>query len=876
MELFVSNLVTVIKMGTSFMNTITASITTPSGSLPDSINGIKADTLSQLSSFGFQVPVWMTIPSTVFNEYIPKAILEQSSEEIAAFVKNVTLDDSLIASIHNWLYKHGLEDEFLAVRTSICTDSSCEHTYSGQLKTHLCVRMNELPEAILDIWASPFSAKATAYRAQWGIAPSEVRIGIIIQKMIPSEVSGVAMCFDPSSGSRSTIAITSAYGINDNNSTLHTEYDLYNVNFSGKTPSRVSKVYEKKNRIIPNLLTGSGTTISPVPYGMRSRSSLSAPQVMALATITRALSLKTAKPQIIDWALFEGKFHILQSRAVTSLENIPDTTEPPRKWQIPSSPLYSSDYISPLIYSIVKKCNSEAFQTFYDKSHHGRTATGKCFDFLGYQNGHMYIDKKIHDELMFSLPFGVVSIANSENISPLTEACTYIKSASEINRIEKRLKKLLSTPQDSIQYRSFLDCTFSELLDAFIEVEKQLSQLWELFFINQHYINSFGGLHLNTNRKQQHQLQVLLDQANFTTANAGIFGELMNICCIADAINARPSMKQLFEKCSTSEIRRKLGLDASIVPDDKDISIAIIRKLLLKHIETINCGIADLTDFNSDSKKLDTSINILRIYVKNGITSKSLLLNNKKNEDTAISDKKFSFSLSNFRKKYTFRKLKKLSAQKAPLNKMASTRLKQLKHYIELLGKKFFAEGVICEPMDIQYVTSTEIFDYIRGQSVTSNLKNLISIRKQELQSRSTSGINKEIFSTHGVVYHSASDLNFHSNKLQNISLLQGIGNEIDAVSGKIILEEQLHEIDSLKDSILVVRNSNPDWIPYLPLIKGLIIQKGSLNSELSLACSILKIPMILIENCSIKEFKDDEQVELDSNSGKISILTRN
>jgi pyruvate,water dikinase len=857
------------------MNTITTSITTSFGSHPDTINGIKADTLSQLISLGFQVPAWMTIPSTVFNEHVPNSTLEQPSEEIVTFIKNMTLDTSLISSIHNWIYKMGLEDEFFAVRSSICTDRSYEHTFAGQLKTHLCVRMNELPDAILDIWASPFSSKASAYRAQWGIASDAVRIGVIIQKMVPSEVSGVAMCFDPLTGSRSTIAITSAYGINDNSSTLYTDYDLYTVNFSGKTPSRVSKVYEKKNRIIPNQLTGSGTTISPVPYDMRSQSSLSAPQVMALATITRALSSKTAKPQIIDWALSDGKFQILQSRAVSSLENIPDTTEPPQKWQIPSSPLYNSDYISPLIYSIIKKCNSEAFQTFYDRSHQDRATTKKNVEFLGYQNGRIYINKKIHDELVSSLPFGFVTAASPEDISLFTEICAHIASTSDINRIEKELKKLLDSPKDTIQYRSFLDYTFSELLDAYIEVERQLGLLWESLVVNQHFINSFCALYFNTNRKQHHQLQVLLEPTSITTDSSGILEELMNICSITDAINSRPSMKRLFEKCSTTEIRKKLSLDAVIAPVDDDISIAIIRKLLFKYIESVSSDIADLTDFNSDSKKLDTTIDILRTYVKNGITGNSLFLKNRKNEHATISEKKFSFSLSNFRKKHTAKKLKKLYTQKAFLNKMVGTHLKQMKRYIELLGKKFFAEGVISESMDIQYITMTEINDYIRGRSVTSNLKSLISARKQELQNSSTSRVNKEPFSTHGIIYHSTSDINFDGSKLQNISLFQGIGNEIDAVSGKIIMEEQLHKIDSLEDVILVVRNSNPEWIPYLPLIKGLIIQKGSPNSELCLVCSILKIPMVIIENCSIKEFKDYERVELDSISGKISILTK-
>ncbi len=857
------------------MNTITPTITAPSDSLSDSVYGIKADTLSQLSSFGFQVPTWMTIPSTVFGEYIPESMLEQSPEEIAIFIKNVKLDSSLINSIHNWIYTNGLEDELLAVRSSICTDSSFEHTYAGQLKTHLCIRMNELPDAIIDIWASPFSSKASAYRAQWGISPRDVRIAVILQRMVDTEVSGASMCFDPSTGSRSTITISSTYGINDISSTARTDCDLYTVNFSGKMPSRVSKIYEKKKRIIPNQLTGSGTALAPVPYAMRSRSSLSTSQVMAIATITRALSSKTAKPQIIDWALSEGKFYILQSRAVSSLENIPDSTEPVQQWHLPSSPIYNSDYISPLVYSIIKKCNSEAFQAFYDRSHQEEKNIEKSVEFLGYLHGHIYIDKKAHDTLISSLPFGFVHRSTTERVSLLTKAYAYYQSNVDIKLIVKELKRFLSSNQYSIHYQSFLDCTFRELLDLYLEVEKQLSRLWESLVVNQHYINALTSLHCTESGKIQNQQQVHFDQTTLTKGNTGILEEVINICSITDAIQSRPSMKHLFEKCPTSEIRRKLGLDASIAPDDSDISIAVIRKLIHKHMETISCSITDLTDFNSDSKKMDTTIDILRIYVKNGITIDSLFLNTEKNGLKSSANRKHSFSLNYFQKRYIARKLKTLYTQKVSLNKLVTVYLKQMKHCIGLLGKKLFAEGVISEPLDIQYATTNEVTDYLKGQSVTSNLKSLISIRKQELQINSSSGINKEPFSTHGIVYNSTSDLTYPDTKAQNITLFQGIGNEINTVSGRIIMEEQLHNIGSFNNAILVVRNSNLKWIPYLPLLKGLIIQKGSPDSELSIACSILKIPMVSIESCSVAEFRDNEQIELDSCSGKISFITK-
>jgi pyruvate,water dikinase len=157
--------------------------------------------------------------------------------------------------------------------------------------------------------------------------------------MITAESSGIAMCFDPSNGSRSNIVISSCYGINTGITTTRTDCDHFTINFSGKKASRISRIYEKKNRVIPDQLSGSGTIPGPVPYSMRSKSSLSSEQVMALATITRATTIKTGKPQILDWAFSKGTFYILQARTVNSLENIPDTTAKRQVWQLPASSL---------------------------------------------------------------------------------------------------------------------------------------------------------------------------------------------------------------------------------------------------------------------------------------------------------------------------------------------------------------------------------------------------------------------------------------------------------------------------------------------------------------------------------------------------------
>jgi pyruvate,water dikinase len=819
----------------------------------------------------------MVIPSTVFSEHIPNAILELSSPDVISFIRNIKLDVSLIDSIYSWIHANGMNNDLFAVRSSICIDNSDDHTFAGQLKTNLCVPQNELPDAILDVWTSPFSSKAIAYCAQWGIEPSSIRMAVVIQQMVETESSGVAMSFDPSNGSRSNISISSVYGINVTNSTSRTDCDQFTINFSGSKPTRISKVYEKRIRIVPDLLTGSGTAIAPVPYSIRSKSSLSAQQVMALATLTRALSLKTGKPQIVDWALSKGKFYIFQTRAVSSLENIPDTTEKQQVWQSPTFDLYKSKHVSPLLYSIIKKYNANAYRSFYNRTRFKAGKPINNFEFLGYINGQIFIDQQAYEKLTVALPFGslIASVQKRSSIfesirSHISLICNYVKNKS-VN--QKSLQQLQMTEITTAP--SFLECKFKELLDTYLEIEKQMGFLWESIIENEHYINAINSLLFTKTNDRAFSILDFFNPVDNLSNDSSALNELRNIFLIVDEIQSRPAMKDLFSQCTNSEIRKQLFLDSSIPPQSFDVSFAIIRKLIIRHIEKFNYNINDLTDFVSSNKKVDNFISILRIYSSQ---SKSLTddIRASKNPSTSKTGngKKLPFSFTSVHKNSLLNFLSGAYVSRKNLTQVKNAQLNKMKQILCIIAKKFYAEGILNAPEDIQFLTRDEIEDYISGRSVTTSLKSLTPLRKQE-SANEKQPIPHNSFSTHGIVYHSRSqNIPQHTNN-QSVTLFQGIGNGLGTVQGDIAIADEPWFSDSLENAIIVIGDSNPGWIQYLPLVKGVIIENGSLLSELSLTCSRLKIPLVVSETSYIKEINNGDTIELDSNSGKIFIINR-
>jgi pyruvate,water dikinase len=106
-----------------------------------------------------------------------------------------------------------LEDPPVAVRSSAIGEDSAEATFAGQQETILWVRgLDAVCEAVQTCWASLYSETAVAYRAQMG-GDGEPAMGVTIQLMVDSLISGVMFTCNPISGDPSMVAINASWGL---------------------------------------------------------------------------------------------------------------------------------------------------------------------------------------------------------------------------------------------------------------------------------------------------------------------------------------------------------------------------------------------------------------------------------------------------------------------------------------------------------------------------------------------------------------------------------------------------------------------------------------------------------------------------------------
>ncbi len=102
-----------------------------------------------------------------------------------------------------------------AVRSSALSEDSAAASFAGQFATVLGVRTREeIRDAILTVRSSRNSARVQAYSSAKGI-DSVHEMAVIVQRMVPAQISGILFTADPLTGSRAEMTGSFIHGLGD-------------------------------------------------------------------------------------------------------------------------------------------------------------------------------------------------------------------------------------------------------------------------------------------------------------------------------------------------------------------------------------------------------------------------------------------------------------------------------------------------------------------------------------------------------------------------------------------------------------------------------------------------------------------------------------
>lgn len=296
------------------------------------IAGGKGASLGEMTQAKIPVPKGFVILSDSFEKFLEETDLnveldsildqvnhkemqsiENASEEIKALILRAEMPKDIEKEIVKGFKK--LDSKFVAVRSSATSEDSSSAAWAGQLDSFLNTKENTLLENVKRCWASLFTPRAIFYRFEKDLHKTKISVAVVVQKMVESEISGIAFSVHPVTQDRNQLIIEAGIGLGEAIVSGQITPDSYVIE---KEPRRIiDKNVSEQERGLFKVETGGNEWKSTKEKGGEQK--LSDKQIEELSEIILRIENHYDFPCDIEWAYEKGKFFIVQSRPITTL-----------------------------------------------------------------------------------------------------------------------------------------------------------------------------------------------------------------------------------------------------------------------------------------------------------------------------------------------------------------------------------------------------------------------------------------------------------------------------------------------------------------------------------------------------------------------------
>ena len=296
--------------------------------------GGKGASLGEMAGSKFPVPPGFVVLAAAFDKYLQNTDInveieaaldkvkaedtesvEGAAEVIQHLIKSTNMSADLQQEILAEFGKLGAK--YVAVRSSATAEDSKIDSWAGELESYLHVTKDTVLENVRNCWASLFTPRAIFYRFARKLEKTKVSVAVVIQKMVESEVAGVAFSVHPITKDKNQMIIEAGWGLGESIVLGKITPDSYVVNKKEKTILDIN-VSEQEKMIIKKGTKG-GTSEVAVPAARQEKQKLSGKEIMELAEVVKRIEQHYGSPQDIEWAYEKGKLYVLQSRPITTL-----------------------------------------------------------------------------------------------------------------------------------------------------------------------------------------------------------------------------------------------------------------------------------------------------------------------------------------------------------------------------------------------------------------------------------------------------------------------------------------------------------------------------------------------------------------------------
>jgi phosphohistidine swiveling domain-containing protein len=847
--------------------------------------GGKARALLELKDSGYRIPEFCVLDDSWQTRHLTRCGLAGPADAAwGQIIRAQPVDKRLRA----WLVDNVPAADRYAVRSSAHVEDGDQDSFAGQFATRLNVSAEHLEAAILDVWASVFSPHALAYAGRRNLSAADLRMGIIIQRMLEPRVSGVAFAIDPVNGRRDRVVVSASYGLGEGLVSGLLDADRFEVDREDRVTETIAC---KATRFVAG--PSSATVQEEVPVADRDRACISRADVVQLAAWARDLSTGREAWQDLEWCQAEGELWLLQSRPITGLERLPDPTAELAIWDNSNIIESYSGPTTPLTFSFVRHVYSRVYPLFFrfmgvEQSLIEHNA--HLFEMVGLFQGRIYYNLLNWYRALSLLPGYAVNARFMEQMMGVEDPLNpdELPAPATTNRWWRLTKSMagiarswFSLPRNVTRFHRLVDATLTEFAGTRLEfadlhelarcyraLEDRLLNRWQTPLVNDFFAMVCFGV-----------LRRLL-----TSWCPGLDGEFQNqlLCAERNIVSTEPieRLKELAELC--------LAIPELVSKAEDRNTTAFLSELrghpdIYARFESLRTRFGART---SEELKLETITAVqdpsllagqLIAYVNadaaasfDALASSELRHAAEQQLDAALGP------VRGFITRWVLGHTRRLVAQRENLRFERTRAFDAARNIFLAIGHRLSLDGALEKTRDIFWLTKGEIFGFIDGTAVDTDLRGTVNARLAAWADYAGSA-PRDRFQTRGSPYvsnsYGSADCTIDAHTTPN---LQGTGCCAGRVTGEAVVVDDPRAAIDLTGKILVAARTDPGWTALFPLASGILVERGSLLSHSAIVARELGIPAVVAVPGLLARVTSGDLISFDGSTGEISVSLSN
>lgn len=863
--------------------------------------GGKAFSLGKLFRAGFAVPPAFVITTEAYREFIKANQLEtllldllksvdyKDINALRDIAKNIeqrmvaatipeAIQQDILAAYHK---VHSAKGMKMAVRSSAIAEDTAEASFAGQHDTFLGVEGDqELLLHVRKCWASLWNQRVIQYRVRMGFEHRNATLAVLVQQLIPADVSGVVFTMNPVTGNQEEIVINATWGLGETLVGGIVDADqIVTMRKAGKI--KEYRIGQKQKSAFINLIDG-GIVLQDT--GEKAKEPcLTDAKVMELVALAKVVEQEKKCPQDIEWCIGQNTLYLLQARPITTLKP-KKIEEGEERWTADNAQEAFPKVVSPYMQDIVASMLTQEFRYIWKFC--GGTDTD--LEFVRFFDGYVYLNVTAMQKMIVDILPG----ADEE------EFLKHIFGHGEEGRLKLKLgylrqwRKLLKAAVRNIRELAGLKTNAARYLERFHAYFNSVSQqspdklsLPELENIYRILLFHFGydGFLLHAYGTMAYALfysglisvlQSLPKQAGITaslfTRKLGSIEETRMkeaLEKIIQAARSNPSAMVLILREEPAQIMAKLAQLEGAHP------IQYALDTFLQEFGHLGDNLVDLAvpRWSEDPSSVWKMVKVGLNRPTSAAVEEPDLAKKRKQLCTIVS----RFLARGWRKVFPVTELKflfllRLVAHYAPYRENTKFHMFKgfglLRRIVLRWGKVLQEKGHLHAVDDVFFLTEQEILSAIAGKELPDKTLEAVATRKQQNAAWQKIIPPREIYTRDGEIVRKV-----YENEAVRSRSLKGV----PASSGKVTAKARVildlcdaHRLN--RGEILVTRFTDPAWTPLFSLAGGVVMDIGSTLSHGAVVARELGIPSVVGVRHGTEVIENGQEITVDGGQGTV------